>query len=100
MQVVNCLLNPCDVTECPAHPEAVCNADYCGGCHARFYNADGEDVDCGAARGPNALDDDERSKYAYNTTVSTHMQYVLQIEPYPQILYQLRTKSNNDHKDI
>ena len=41
---VNCLLDPCSVTSCPAHPDASCVADYCGGCNARFFDADGNEV--------------------------------------------------------
>ena len=34
---VNCKVDPCTVSSCPAHPGAVCEADYCGGCNARYY---------------------------------------------------------------
>ncbi len=39
-----CLVDPCQVTDCPAHPDATCTADYCGGCNARFYDSDGNEV--------------------------------------------------------
>ena len=34
---VNCKVNPCRVTTCTYFPEATCEADYCGGCNARFF---------------------------------------------------------------
>ncbi|MBC8311924.1 MAG: hypothetical protein H8E72_06430 [Candidatus Marinimicrobia bacterium] len=34
---VDCFVDPCEVTDCPAYPNAVCEADYCGGCNANFY---------------------------------------------------------------
>jgi len=44
---VACYLNPCDSAACPAHPNAVCIANYCGGCNAVFYDADGNHLqDC------------------------------------------------------
>ncbi|KAL3885494.1 hypothetical protein ACJMK2_025547 [Sinanodonta woodiana] len=43
--MVHCLVNPCDVTDCPAHPEAVCVANYCGGCNAIFF-VGGKKVNC------------------------------------------------------
>ena len=39
-----CFVDPCMFASCPAFPEARCNADYCGGCFARFYDADGTEV--------------------------------------------------------
>ena len=42
--LVNCFVDPCDVTICPAHPDAMCQADYCGGCNARFLDSDGDEV--------------------------------------------------------
>ena len=35
--IVNCLVNPCEVTSCPGFPTATCEADFCGGCNARFF---------------------------------------------------------------
>ena len=34
---VECFVDPCEVTVCPAFPYATCEADYCGGCNANFY---------------------------------------------------------------
>lgn len=42
--IVNCLINPCTVTTCPAYPNAECRANYCGGCNAEFYTADDTEV--------------------------------------------------------
>eukprot|EP01130_Rhizamoeba_saxonica_P002401 TRINITY_DN12204_c0_g1_i1.p1 TRINITY_DN12204_c0_g1~~TRINITY_DN12204_c0_g1_i1.p1 ORF type:complete len:457 (+),score=140.61 TRINITY_DN12204_c0_g1_i1:23-1393(+) len=45
---VQCLIDPCETAECKASQDAVCVADYCGGCNAYFYlvvkNADGEET--------------------------------------------------------
>ncbi|XP_077861520.1 uncharacterized protein LOC144341797 [Saccoglossus kowalevskii] len=43
--LVNCLVDPCDVTSCEL-PYAGCEADYCGGCNAIYYDADGNVLDC------------------------------------------------------
>ena len=37
-QPVNCLVDPCQVTDCP---QGTCEANYCGGCNAEFYDATG-----------------------------------------------------------
>ena len=42
--LISCYPDPCSVTRCPAHPDAECVADYCGGCNARFYNTAGEQI--------------------------------------------------------
>ena len=34
---VQCLVDPCQFASCENHPDAVCIADYCGGCNARFF---------------------------------------------------------------
>lgn len=41
---VNCFANPCQVTSCPAHPEARCESDFCGGCNARFFDDQDKEV--------------------------------------------------------
>ena len=35
-QPVNCLVDPCQVSSCPAVNGATCVADYCGGCNAQW----------------------------------------------------------------
>lgn len=42
---VQCFVDPCEVTSCP---EGTCEANYCGGCHAEFYDTMGKQVctDC------------------------------------------------------
>ena len=45
---VECFVNPCEVTDCPAYPNATCEADYCGGCNANFYeNGELVNDECG-----------------------------------------------------
>ncbi|XP_066290079.1 zonadhesin-like isoform X3 [Branchiostoma lanceolatum] len=46
VEVVNCFANPCDVTSCPAHPDATCRSNYCGDCNAEFFDEEGNKVDC------------------------------------------------------
>ncbi len=40
--LVSCFADPCMFATCPAHPDAVCVADYCGGCNARFFIGNNE----------------------------------------------------------
>ena len=40
---VNCFVDPCQFAKCPAHPNAKCVSDFCGGCNARFFE-DSEEV--------------------------------------------------------
>jgi hypothetical protein len=42
---VSCRINPCEVTKCRNHPNAKCVSNYCGGCHAFFYE-NGKRVFC------------------------------------------------------
>jgi hypothetical protein len=42
-QPVSCLVNPCDVSRCDVDG-ATCIADYCGGCHARWFDGKGNTV--------------------------------------------------------
>ena len=45
---VECFQDPCLVEDCPAYPNAECVPNYCGGCHADFYNANGQLItNCG-----------------------------------------------------
>ncbi|XP_033108270.1 zonadhesin-like [Anneissia japonica] len=41
-----CIVNPCDTTQCPLNPNAVCRPHYCGGCNAVFYNVNNVPVKC------------------------------------------------------
>lgn len=41
--VVNCFANPCQVSSCDVEG-AICEADYCGGCNARWYDDAGARV--------------------------------------------------------
>jgi len=45
---VDCFQDPCLVEACPVYPNADCVPNYCGGCYADFYNANGELIlECG-----------------------------------------------------
>ncbi|CAH1271521.1 FCGBP [Branchiostoma lanceolatum] len=46
VNMVECFADPCDNAECPANPNATCKANYCGGCNAVFYDAQGNKVNC------------------------------------------------------
>ena len=43
--LVQCDGDPCRDAVCPSHPTAVCRADYCGGCTAKWFIGD-EQVTC------------------------------------------------------
>ena len=43
---VQYLVDPCEHAQCEARPDAICVANYCGGCNAVFYDSDGTAVDC------------------------------------------------------
>ena len=42
--IVFCFADPCQVNSCPNFPEAECQSNYCGGCNALFFDADGNEV--------------------------------------------------------
>ena len=41
-----CLRNFCQWSSCPAHPEATCHVNPCGGCKVEFVDKNGKVVDC------------------------------------------------------
>ena len=41
---VNCVVDPCQFTTCPANPSATCISHYCNVCNARFFDATGFEV--------------------------------------------------------
>eukprot|EP00483_Globobulimina_turgida_P005833 UN05843 len=43
--LLSCFVDPCDHATCPSDPCATCTPNYCGGCHAVFYNEAGKVVD-------------------------------------------------------
>ena len=43
---VECFVDPCMVEECQINISVDCISNYCGGCHADFYDLDGNLVDC------------------------------------------------------
>ncbi|XP_006815798.1 uncharacterized protein LOC100375670 [Saccoglossus kowalevskii] len=49
-QFVQCTAKPCDVTQCAFDPNAICRDNYCGGCFAEFYDANGMNIDCDEKR--------------------------------------------------
>ena len=56
-----CLTAPCTVNTCTAHPDATCRDNYCGGCNAEFYDANGNKVNCDGKLKLMAF---ERTKYS------------------------------------
>ena len=45
---VDCFQDPCLIENCLAYPNSECVANYCDGCHADYYNGNGELItDCG-----------------------------------------------------
>lgn len=44
LKPVNCVMDPCNLATCPAHPGATCIGHYCGVCRARFFDATGVEV--------------------------------------------------------
>ncbi|CAH1246656.1 Hypp7762 [Branchiostoma lanceolatum] len=43
---VNCFTDPCASATCDAHPGATCEANYCGGCNAIFFDSNNNEVNC------------------------------------------------------
>lgn len=41
-----CLRNFCEWSSCPAHPDAKCRVNPCGGCKVEFVDKDGKVVNC------------------------------------------------------
>ena len=41
-----CLRNFCQWSTCPAHPEAKCRVNPCGGCKVEFVDKSGKVVNC------------------------------------------------------
>ena len=41
-----CLRNFCEWSTCPAHPEAKCRVNPCGGCNVEYVDKNGNVVDC------------------------------------------------------
>eukprot|EP00736_Rhodelphis_marinus_P011637 Rmarinus@m.10192 len=44
--IANCLVDPCQFATCPAHPDAKCLSNYCGGCNRTFVDAFGRELNC------------------------------------------------------
>jgi len=41
-----CSDDPCKISTCPTNKQAVCKANFCGGCNAVYYDKDGSKVNC------------------------------------------------------
>lgn len=41
-----CSDDPCKINSCTLNKDAVCKANFCGGCNAVFYNKDGSKASC------------------------------------------------------
>ncbi|XP_064403941.1 kielin/chordin-like protein isoform X2 [Halichondria panicea] len=54
--IVRCIADPCVVSSCPNIPNVKCESNYCGGCNAVFYDAEGNDVTAGCVDGPTCDD--------------------------------------------
>ena len=54
----NCFVDPCEVApDCELNTPVDCNANYCGGCYADFYDMEGNLVDCYIEQEPEPCDD-------------------------------------------
>ncbi|XP_078349655.1 thyroglobulin-like isoform X1 [Oculina patagonica] len=51
-----CLRNFCQWSTCPAHPEAKCRVNPCGGCKVEFVDKSGKVVDCNEGKSKCELD--------------------------------------------
>ena len=67
---VYCFVDPCQVTTCPAHPEARCVSDFCGGCNARFFDDEGNEVTKSC------------SKYGYSMSDEVYSMHHISLFPY------------------
>ncbi|CAF1053928.1 unnamed protein product [Rotaria sp. Silwood1] len=45
-RIVNCFVDPCLVSKCPGDKNAKCVSNYCGGCNAVWYRANGRPAKC------------------------------------------------------
>ncbi|CAF0780848.1 unnamed protein product [Rotaria sp. Silwood1] len=44
--IADCFEDPCSVSTCPGDKNATCVSNYCGGCNALWYGADGNLANC------------------------------------------------------
>ena len=44
IQNMQCLVNPCDLAQCPKIPDAICVPSSCGQCSAHFFNTSGDNI--------------------------------------------------------
>ncbi len=50
--LVQCFADPCSVSTCEGDPDAACESNFCGGCHALYTNEAGDPADCEAPPDP------------------------------------------------
>ena len=74
---VYCFVDPCQVTTCPTHPEARCISDYCGGCNARFFDDEGNEVTKSC------------SKCGYSIIKTGHIKFAVTDQQFIFVSYQL-----------
>ncbi|CAF1604430.1 unnamed protein product [Rotaria magnacalcarata] len=55
---VNCFVDPCQVSRCPAYPAAKCASNYCGGCNA-VWSLNGKNVDCSVPKSASSVETSE-----------------------------------------
>jgi eight-cysteine-cluster-containing protein len=65
-ELAQCLLDPCEVSEC-AEPDAVCEANYCGGCSAEWFTQDGLPIESCDPAAPGCEDTANRRYVARDT---------------------------------
>eukprot|EP01083_Nonionella_stella_P105971 305159_1 len=78
----SCTFNPCDRSQCVAHPDATCTNDYCGGCHAKWSDTNGNELSVQQCAPLN---------YRDTTTTSTTLAPPIEITPAEILTPQLDT---------
>ena len=73
---VNCFINPCQFAACPAVEGAICVADYCGGCSARWL-LNGQEV-------TSQCEGKLHNLLIYTTSIERHTDIGHIIQPLPQ----------------
>nr|XP_006822461.1 PREDICTED: neurogenic locus notch homolog protein 1-like [Saccoglossus kowalevskii] len=57
VQLSQCEVDPCEESTCPKYPNALCRANYCGGCFADFYDIYGSKIEDCRLGGDTELDE-------------------------------------------
>ncbi|XP_033115813.1 neurogenic locus notch homolog protein 1-like [Anneissia japonica] len=61
--MVTCVIDPCTVMTCDKYPTAKCQVNYCGECKAKFFDDQGNQLNCGTTcqyKGQNYNEQDQR----------------------------------------